>query len=450
MLECKGDDVSDDVSDGVSLLTLTCVAAGVGSDELEQHIARALDISAERVTVMDVDDGTAQFIVDVDVDLVEPGVEGDGTCLLSAEDVVRALNGLVGEGGAKEGWLGAAAECVVAEMEEEVLIDEEDALNMWRDMGEEERTSHLAAFPSPDGDLVRPAHEVVYAPDSTSSSTLSTASASSSASASAAAPGGWVSATQLQLKRDPGLLTFDNVARVDVAHLDAVSWAEPIVITGVAVPVDGGHLARAELLERFGDAEVRTGNRSTLAENGFVNSKPMALREALGPGGGAGAGAAAVVGVGSGIGSGSSSGSADLECGRIVFSPVKELPASFRRDLASIVDAFPCEHEAQGRERVRKKFTLCLGREGFGIGFHRHNAAMFLLAIGRKKWYMGPQSTEDDTPTHPGFYTHKSSHKCIQHPGEILYVPDQWYHEIFNLDVFTAGVQALPDEEAEA
>ena len=47
--------------------------------------------------------------------------------------------------------------------------------------------------------------------------------------------------------------------------------------------------------------------------------------------------------------------------------------------------------------------------------------------------------------THPGFYRDLASHKCIQRPGEVLYVPNEWYHEIFNLD-YTVGIQALPDQ----
>ena len=239
-----------------------------------------------------------------------------------------------------------------------------------------------------------------------------------------AAPLGFVSCTHEQLKRDPLLLEQDNVARVDMSQLGAVSWTEPVIITGCLAAVPHDHLTLEMLMEKFGDAEVRTGNRNTLVENGFNNSKPMALRDAMELG----------VCIGE-----------DPECSRVVFSPVKELPDLLRQDLESLTGAFPCEHVSQGREPVIKKFTLCLGNEGFGIGFHRHSAAMFMLVAGRKKWYMGPQSTEDDTPTHPAFYTTKSSHKCIQQPGEVLYVPDQWYHEIFNLE-HTRGIQALPDE----
>ena len=97
----------------------------------------------------------------------------------------------------------------------------------------------------------------------------------------------------------------------------------------------------------------------------------------------------------------------------------------------------------------KKKFMLCLGREGFGIGLHHHNAAMFLLIVGRKKWYMGSRrpwrTTTRDQRIPASSGTSRARHKCIlQAPGEVLYVLDQWYHEICNLE-YTAGIQALPD-----
>jgi len=91
------------------------------------------------------------------------------------------------------------------------------------------------------------------------------------------------------------------------------------------------------------------------------------------------------------------------------------------------------------------KYTLTLASEGFGIGMHKHKAAIFMLLIGRKKWYMASSDDlrDDDNNTHPAFYQTKSSHKCLQTAGEVLYVPELWYHEIFNLS-YTAGIQALP------
>lgn len=209
---------------------------------------------------------------------------------------------------------------------------------------------------------------------------------------------------------------------------------------------------RAELILKHGDTQVRTGNRNTLVENGFDNSIPMALGEAIRA-------------TDDKLEMTNDHGSqVEHEYSRIVFSPVKELPRSFQEELSSLLVAFPpfpattSERDQNTRglkvdesvERKQQKYTLCIaGREGFGIGFHKHNSAFFMLLEGRKKWYMGSSSSpsldpfKTSEPTHPGFYTTKSSHKCIQQPGEILYVPDQWYHEIFNLE-YTAGIQALP------
>lgn len=224
-----------------------------------------------------------------------------------------------------------------------------------------------------------------------------------------------------QLRRDPTLLEFDNVKRVDVSQIHNISWDEPIMISNA---IHHDILANSSILEKhtlassvYGEVEVRTGNRETLIDNGITNSKPMPLEAAL------------------------TSYHTSSECGRIVFSPVKELPNELASELEQFNDCFPpCSIVSS----PMNKFTLTLASEGFGIGMHKHKAAMFMLLVGRKKWYMcSSNDLEGDTETHPGFYKDKSSHKCIQKAGEVLFVPDEWYHEIFNLE-YTAGIQALP------
>ena len=374
---------------------------------LEWKIVKALGLSCSgSVSVFEYDEesGEAQFIV------YREGNE-DASVEITPDALVREMTSFIASGAAGLNnayeWLNAKeAVCTAIEDEEEdVFIEEAEALDLWRKQTESERTAHLAPFPSPDGVMSIPMHE---APASSGSSC-----------SSAALPPGFVSPTQSQLKRDPELLEFDNVPRVDLADISKLSWKEPVIITGVGMPTDTTLLTQKELVEHYGDSEVRTGNRATLAENGFVNSKPMELCEALE----------------------SPHRLHDPECSRIVFSPEKELPEGLRRDLAPLESVFPVTPLGF---KIGKKFTLCLGAEGFGIGMHKHNAAMFLLVLGKKKWYMGQANTVTE-PTHPHFYREKSSHKCIQKPGEILYVPDQWYHEIFNLE-YTAGLQALPDE----
>ena len=95
----------------------------------------------------------------------------------------------------------------------------------------------------------------------------------------------FASCIHAQLKHDPLLVELDNALHVDMTQLRAVSWTELVVITGclAAVPLDDHHLTPVTLMNRFGDAEVRTGNRSTLVENGFTDSKLMALCNAMEP-----------------------------------------------------------------------------------------------------------------------------------------------------------------------
>jgi len=399
--------MSDD-SDAPAMVRIRLFSACSEAQILRALVAALALPDGERLSVVELAEGEAMLCIYGDDD------DSASSAAAPAAAVAAQLVALAAAPGGLGGALGTVELVDADAEEEEELVDEAEALRLWRAEGLADRTAHLAPVPGPDGRLVMPTHAAVAA------------AAASEPSASTAGDG-WVSATRAHLQRDPALLTLDNVRRVDVSELRSVSWTEPVMITGVAAGpglLDGGALTLPQLVARFGDAEVRTGNRNTFVESGISNSLPMALREAM----------AENVTVGG-----------DRECSRMVFSPVQELPPPFQQHLEPLTAAFPCEHEAQGRARIQKKFTLCLANEGFGIGFHNHAAAMFLLVVGRKKWYMGPPATEQNTPTHPGFYCEKSSHKCIQAAGELLYVPDLWFHEIFNLERYTAGIQALPE-----
>ena len=369
-----------------------------GLDALERSAAASLGLEDGAVSLIENDEEWVMIVY--------------GLVDVSADKVAKKINALV-LGGQAQDWLTDKAVCVVAAEEEEVFIEEDEAYRLWREE-KADRTSHLELVSDPDGRPVVPNHEIEQ--------TVSI---------------GTPSPTATHLTRDPTLCEFDNVSRVHISELHRVVWSEPVVITGlrrygdgvaVASPSSAGATAGEasstiqSLIENFGDAEVRTGNRQTLIANGFAHSKPMLLRDAL-------------------MGCGDNSHFIP-ECGRMVFSPVKELPEDFRTHLAPFTRAFPCEKEAQGMTPVQKHFTLCLANEGFGIGMHKHGAAMFLLLEGKKKWYMAA-CNPDATPSHPGFYTSESTHKCIQHPGELLFVPGEWFHEIFNLSA-TAGIQGLP------
>ena len=303
--------------------------------------------------------------------------------------------------------------------EEEISLEEEEAYEIWQNIPEEERTSHLDVIPNPDGVMIRPSHHNVDIIMDSSIQHKQTTTAS-------------LSPCELQMKRDPSLLNFDNVSRVDIAEIHTISsWDKPVIITNVVVPetqVPKTIFDKEELKALYGNVKVRTGNRETLIDNGFMNSKPKRLADALEEN--------------------TNNTNTNTECGTIVFSPIQELPDTFIDELRELMDAFPSCTNSDISIGRKKKFTLTIASEGFGIGMHKHNAAMFMLLVGRKKWYMTNSSDLDgivsESETHPRFYRELSSHKCIQQPGEVLYVPNDWYHEIFNLE-YTLGIQALPE-----
>ena len=384
-----------------SMFTITHVCSStLDTIVIEKQIAIYISTSPSNVTamIMDEEEYYSSAQNDALTIIIYPD---DNDSPMSTEAILEKLQKMISDDACE--WATQDTICTIAEEEEEVSIDENEALEIWRDIPHEERTLHLNVLPNPDGELIQPRHNT--------DSELNAIS----------------SPTESQLKRDPTLLEFDNVQRVDIddiADIDQILWNTPVIITNV-LPKDLQHsiLTRKELMiDKYGDTTVRTGNRETLIENGFTNSMPMTFSNALDL---------------------RKNGSMHNDCGTIVFSPVKELPSDFISELKPLCDCFPNESRS---EFIEKKFTLTIASEGFGIGMHKHNPAMFMLLVGNKKWYM---SSSDDLEgvidTHPRFYRDLSSHKCIQRPGEVLYVPNEWYHEIFNLD-YTVGIQALPDQ----
>ncbi len=268
------------------------------------------------MTVMLEDDNFATIIIypqDESDDAAQP---------IDAELVAAQLNALIKSGQASE-WANLDSTCEPADEEEEVSIEEEEAYELWNNIPDEERTLHLDQIPNPDGVMILPSH----------------------CSISEIADHNCISPCEAQARRDPSLLSFDNVDRIDVADIHTLSWDKPVIITN-AVP-ETILLDKERLRDVYGDVQVRTGNRETLIENGFTNSKPMSLSDAL---------------------MSSQNDATNTECGTIVFSPVQELPDGFITELSPLMNAFPCENEASP---IAKKFTLTIASEGFGIGMHK-------------------------------------------------------------------------------
>mmetsp|Transcript_18093 Transcript_18093/g.45008 ORF Transcript_18093/g.45008 Transcript_18093/m.45008 type:complete len:465 (+) Transcript_18093:1054-2448(+) len=447
-------DESDNDSLSPTLFKFSGVDTSVGEIVLEDELSKLLQLKA---TLLEIDyndeEGTILFCCHQEEE--EESCKDDHDA-----QVLKKLGNYIEQrtiSPSPESILVEAAVSTVSIVDEEEdecveYITEEEAYQLWLeqnqcnlDNDDENDESNLVS--SPDGILMRPKHHIQIKEEKSSQGNPTTAA---------------------QLERDPGLLNFDNVERVHYDEiLDYVSdpnitsankgWkddfgSQPLMISGFTSTselVAFSTCLRETIRQHGAETIVRTGNRETLITNGFHNSKPANLSEAVDV---------------------QDDTEHNQNDGTIVFNPIHEMPRAFRSVLGQWIDEkngkiFPNRlwttllGEETDTKRDPHRFTLCIANEGFGIGMHKHGPALFFLTQGRKKWYLShpenidqiiaqQQNSTDNSSsnTHPGFYQELSTHKCIQQPGEMLLVPNLWYHEIYNLASPTIGIQALADE----
>ena len=402
-----------------TLFSLSGVLRSLDDFDLSQKLQRILD--NKPVSILENESGRVLFLLEDP--LPDSNADADVFEFVSQriQDYVRDALTLTltssqnDSDSACSAWLDASQATITrAEMEHEVFVSEQDAYELWTQ--DPERTSHLSLVPSPDGDWIQPNHHNIHNIHNTSSSPKPTPTPTP---------------TSAQAKRDPTLFEKDNVARIHISELSLVDWNKPVVLVGVS-EYDSNSLreivSQQHLMDQYGDVVVRTGNRETLIENGFYHSEPKSLREAL-----------KIIATHNT----DFTSESESESSQMIFTPTHELPEPFQMEIKN--------HTPSLFESLleQPKYTLCLAHQGFGIGLHKHGPALFYLVQGRKKWYLSPPEQVDtmlknQQPTHPGFYT-SCLQTCILQKGECLFVPDQWYHEIFNLDDYTAGIQGLAD-----
>ena len=103
---------------------------------------------------------------------------------------------------------------------------------------------------------------------------------------------------------------------------------------------------------------------------------------------------------------------------------------------------------AKGNDAARDqdhKCSLSIGKRGGGLGLHQHYASVLVLLRGRKRWWFKRTAPKDPSLLDPirGHHTltllpvtgddkMPGLHSCVQFPGDVVYVPREWYHGTSN------------------
>ena len=170
---------------------------------------------------------------------------------------------------------------------------------------------------------------------------------------------------QRQLRRDPELFLRDDCARVRIDALhSAASFDAPFIITNVSSSDTTQPLSELLSLRRlrrlYGSKLIKHGDSGSLVANGLGEQPKMLLREAL-----------------------CFQCARNSEFNRITFTTLDDVVSA--EDAALVKTAFAAVVAA----RPLNRFTLTAAGAGHGIGWHFHDESFFLLAQGRKKWYVG-------------------------------------------------------------
>lgn len=83
------------------------------------------------------------------------------------------------------------------------------------------------------------------------------------------------------------------------------------------------------------------------------------------------------------------------------------------------------------------KMQFYLGPALSGAPQHFHRSAWNVLIFGQKRWFLFPPTDAIYSRQHVWEWWKGRSHtrglECVQHPGDLVFVPDMWGHAVINL-----------------
>ncbi|CAE8645192.1 unnamed protein product, partial [Polarella glacialis] len=101
-----------------------------------------------------------------------------------------------------------------------------------------------------------------------------------------------------------------------------------------------------------------------------------------------------------------------------------------------------CERPSQLAD-IHAEPIFSAARRHTYVGFHSHKASWLAQVQGRKAWFLASPSREMPLVREPWEYVEarpEGVELVVAQPGDVLFVPEGWWHATWNLDDFVVGV----------
>ena len=125
---------------------------------------------------------------------------------------------------------------------------------------------------------------------------------------------------------------------------------------------------------------------------------------------------------------------------KLLFTTNRENPGF----VASVFDGIDITMPKPKQNARRESFrVVSAGRQNASHSFHSHGSSYLLQLHGKKQWWFLPPTTPPVERTSACKYFEKrppQSLTCLQHPGDLIFVPSQWLHATCMVDQWGVGV----------